>query len=256
MLGVLVCEGDESLVGAPVGHDPLLPRCELGYSLEVRRGEREHHPARPLLGAHVMSHQEHAQDLVVAGTGQVLEEALLPGEDLAPPQAQNHAHRIVPVTRKPDGVGVASGDCLNRLRLLQLLEPLQCIPDARGTFEVEMAGGFLHPFPEPRPDLHRLALQERQHIVDHGAVCFPTLIAHARREAAVDDAQRATQHAHVRVRPEEARPREVESPGNEHTGERLTQRDGDAGIALVVPPHHVEARAVLLDQVVLEEQRL
>ena len=82
------------------------------------------------------------------------------------------------------------------------------------------------------------------------------VVARAHREETPDDRQRLPQGADVGVRPEVAGAGEVDPAHHEDPGKRLTERDGDARVALVVREPDVEARFVLLDQIVLEQQRL
>src|SRR5438445_641520 len=67
---------------------------------------------------------------------------------------------------------------------------------------------------------------------------------------------RSRQRRHVGVGPEVARPGDRDPPHYEHAWERLAQRHRDARVALVVGEADVEAGLVLLDEVVLEQQRL
>src|SRR2546430_17192984 len=55
----------------------------------------------------------------------VLEEAVVAGDQAAIPHAQHDAARVAPVARQPDGVGVAAAHQPHRLRLLQLVQPLE-----------------------------------------------------------------------------------------------------------------------------------
>ena len=61
--------------------------------------------------------------------------------------------------------------------------------------------------------------------------------------------------AHVGVGTEIAGPGNVAFAGDQHPRKRLAQRHRDGGIALVVLEPDVESGAVLLDEVVLEDER-
>ena len=71
------------------------------------RRKREHEPARPSLGGHVVPHQERAQDLAVRLLLDVLEEAVLAADHSPIADAHEHADRVVAVARVADDVGVA-----------------------------------------------------------------------------------------------------------------------------------------------------
>src|SRR5213083_2718315 len=66
----------------------------------------------------------------------VLEKAMVPRDDPAAAHAQHHPARLVAVAREADGVRVASAHHLHRLRLLDLIEPLQGVAQLGGALVV------------------------------------------------------------------------------------------------------------------------
>src|SRR5439155_395088 len=187
------------------------------------------------------------------------------------------------VAREADGVRVASAHHLHRLRLLDLIEPLQGVAQLGGALVVGARARVEHAVAEPGADVGRLALEENQHVLDHPAVFFPALEPHAwrpaaldvvvetgavgvvvrqavvtrsHREDAADDLQGLPQRADIGVGTEVAGARKAHAAHYKYPRERLAHGDRDARIALVIREPDVEARLVLLDQVVLEEQRL
>jgi hypothetical protein len=81
-------------------------------------------------------------------------------------------------------------------------------------------------------------------------------VAGAHGEDAPDDPQRLAQRGDIGVGPEEAGAGQRHPAHHQHPRKRLCQRHGDARIALVVGEPDVEARLVLLDEVVLEQEGL
>ena len=71
-----------------------------------------------------------------------------------------------------------------------------------------------------------------------------------------DDGERPAELPDIGVGPEVSGARDVAAAGDQHPGERLAQGDGDRRIALVVLEPDVEPGPILLDEVVLEDQRL
>ena len=169
------------------------------------------------------------------------------------------------------------------MRLLQLVEPLQGVPQLRRALEIELPARREHALPQPRAHVERLALEEEHHVLDHTAIIVLALVADAWRAAALDvvveartvgslarqvpvagahredspdDLQGLAQGADVGVGPEVAGTLDAHAPDHEHARERLAQRHGDVRVALVVREADVEAGLVLLDEVVLEQQGL
>ena len=213
----------------------------------------------------------------------VLEEAVFAAQHLAVAHTQEDGHGIVAVAGKADDVGIAAAHDLDRGRLLELLQPAERVAMLAGALEVLPRGGRRHQLADAMADVLGPSLEEGEHLVDHGPVVGLGLPADAGRLAAADviveagplapltgevvaaaadgvdaahDGQRAAQLGHIGERAEVAGPTEVAAAGDEHPGERLPGRDRDGGVALVVLEPDVEAGAVFLDEVVLEQQRL
>ena len=80
--------------------------------------------------------------------------------------------------------------------------------------------------------------------------------ARADREAAQQQIERVADRVGVRVRPEVAGALALAAAHHQRPRELLVERDRQERIALVVAQADVEARPVLLDEAVLEHQRL
>src|SRR2546426_1180088 len=111
---------------------------------------------------------------------------MLAGHQFAVADPQNDAGGIVPVARQSDRVGVAAAHDFDRLRLLELIQPLERVAHLRRALVVLRVAGLLHSFPQSRPHLECLAGEKQQHVVDHPAIVFRALIADARCLTAFD----------------------------------------------------------------------
>ncbi len=160
---------------------------------------------------------------------------------------------------------------------------MQPVAISRRVLEALAACGLAHlPF-ELAADRLVVAGEKLDHVVDDLPVVLFRDVAHARREATLDVeveardtaappglwpfarpvAEDPVQHvqglAHllrVRVRPEVDDAAAVALAREHHTRVLVLDRDCDVGERLVVAEPHVERRAVALDEVLLEVQRL
>jgi hypothetical protein len=82
-----------------------------------------------------------------------------------------------------------------------------------------------------------------------------SILATPNRVQPANDGEGATQLAHVGVRSEVAGTRNVPFPGDQYSRKGLGEGYGNGRIALVVLEANVEAGPVLLDEVVLEDER-
>ena len=260
--GVLVRELDQLGVRAPLGDVPGHPWRELVQRPDILGDQRQQSARRAGLEWQVVAHQERAQDRSVHLVLGVLEEAVLPGDHPPAAHPQDDAAGVVAVAGEADRIRVAAANQLDGLGLLQLLQPADGIPQLRRPLEVQARARLLHPLPQALAHVHRLTLEEQQHVVDHPAVIFPRLVAHARRPAALDvvietrpvgvvirqgvvagpdgedaadDLEGIAKRIDVGVRAEVARAFEVHPPHDQHPGEGLPHGHRDAGVALVVP---------------------
>jgi hypothetical protein len=87
------------------------------------------------------------------------------------------------------------------------------------------------------------------------AVLRQPVLAAPHRVEPSNDRQCTPQLRYVRVRSEVSCTGNVAFPGDEDSGEWLGQCEGDRRVALVVLEADVEAGPVLLDEVILEQQR-
>ena len=283
--GVLVREVGELRLGAALRYVPIHLGRELAERREILGGgrERQQHLARPNLERQVAPHQKCRQDRSFRLVLGVLEEPVVARDQLAVANAEDDPAHIISVPRDAHRVRVATAHELDRLRLLQLVEPLQGVTQLRRPLEVALVRRLLHALAQPDPYVHGLPFEEHDHVVDHPLVVRRALqgdarraaaldvvvetrpvrglarqipVAGAHREDAADDLQGLPQRGHVGVRPEVTGTGNRDPTGDEHARERLGQRHRDAGVALVVGEPDVEARLMLLDEVVLEEEGL
>ena len=283
MTRVVVGQLQPPVRGAPLGDQPLRLGQQLAQRVPVVGWKREHDPAGPVLRRHVVAHQEGTENRRVLLLLDPLEEPVIPAEHPALTHPHEHRHRVVPVACESDGVGVAGADHLHRHRLLQLLQPAERVTQLpRPLVVLGLARGDHGPA-HPGPEVAGLALEELDHVLDHlpvvplrlpahaGALTAPDVIVEAgpvapllgdrivaapHRIEAPDDGEGAPQLADVGVGSEVARPGNVPPPGDQHSGEGLAQRHRDRRVALVVLQPDVEAGTVLLDEIVLQDERL
>ena len=268
---------------AALGHRPVGVGEQLAQGVPVLGRKRDHRPARARLSRHVIAHQERAEHRAVFLFLQSLEEAVLPSHHPALPHPHQHAAGVVPVARVAHDIGIARPDHLHACGLLQPLEPPERVAEVLGPLVVLALAGDEHGLADPLAHVAGPSLEEAHHVLDHAPVVFLALPADARSPAATDvvvqtrpltpldrdvvraapdrvqaadDRERAPELAHVGVGAVVARAGNVAAAGYQHPRKRITEGDGDGGIALVVLEPHVEARPVLLDEVVLEDERL
>ena len=230
----------------------------------------------------VVVEQEAGQQLVLALPCSVLEVVRAALLD-APPAHREQLHvGDVALDRERDGVIGARPDG-DGLALAQVAHRHQPVAGARRLLEEVPLGGFAHALLQVALDLVRPPLEERDHIVDHGAVLLPRDVSHARCSAAADVVieagharapagrralagavredlvERLERRPHLLrrcVRPEVAHAGPVALAREQHARVLVGQRDGDVRIRLVIAQARVERRPVALDQLLLEQQRL
>ena len=199
------------------------------------------------------------------------------------PHPEQHAHGIIAVAGVADDVGVAGADHLDPRRLVHPFQPPQRVTELGRALVVLALAGLCHRLAHPLPDVLCAALEEGEYVVHHTPVVVLALPPDARRTAPADvvveagtlpplpreivgaaahgvepadDGERFPELRDVGVRPEVPGAGEIAPAGDEHAGERLRDGHRDGGVALVVLEPHVESRPVLLDQIVLEQERL
>ena len=202
-------------------------------------------------------------------------------------------HAVADLEHLRVGVGPVHGDrddveradrlVGHALALEQVADGAQAVALERGRLVVLVGRGGLHPRLEVALDLAVAAAEERDDAVDRLAVLGAVDVADAGRPAALDvvvqarrtrppaglDALARTEledlleqverPAHalgVRVRPEVQALATVPLAREVHARELLVHRDRDERIRLVVAQADVEPRSVLLDEVLLGEERL
>ncbi len=208
---------------------------------------------------------------------------MLARDEPAVTNPEDHAHGIVTIAGETDRIGVATPDDLHGLGLLELIQPLERIAKLRGPLVVLRVAGLVHALAQPGAHVERFTGQKQEDVIDHAPVILDALITDARRLAAIDmevqtgpvrrffrqmpgagpdceypadDFQRLPERRDIGVRTEVAGARNGDPPHDQHAGKRLAQGHGDLRIALVVAQPDVESRLVLLDECVLEQQRL
>ena len=167
----------------------------------------------------------------------------------------------------------------------RLLHGDQTVAQARRTLELELGGGALHLRLEPMDDLVGVAGEEVAQLADELAVRHLLDLADARagalldveeqarppeplmlvelgraaradREAPQQQVERVADRVRVRVRAEVARALALAAAHDQRPRPLLVDRHGEERVRLVVAQPDVEPRLVLLDQRVLEHQRL
>ena len=179
-----------------------------------------------------------------------------------------------------EGALAVGGDAL---ALQQRLDGLQAVALQRRLLVVLLAGGEVHPLLEVLLDLAEAAGEEGDHAVDALAVLLLGHVPDAGRPAALDvvveagragapaglgalagaeeedlaqQVERAADALGARVRAEVGAVAPVALAREVDAREVLVQADRDVGVGLVVAQPDVEARPVLLDEVLLREERL
>src|SRR3989441_329137 len=245
--------------------------------------KRQHDALGALFEREIVPYQKRAQHFAFGGMLDVLQEAVLPRDELAIPNAEDDPGCIVTIAGETDRVGVTTSHDLHRLRLLELIQPFERIPQLRRTLVVLHVARLVHALAQPGAYIERLPRKKQEHIIDHAPVILDALIANARRFAALDmkvetgpvrrlfrqipgagpyredpadDLQRLAQRRDVGVGTKVAGARNRDAPDDEHARKRLRQGHGDLRIALIVAQPDVELRLVFLDERVLEQQRL
>ena len=251
--------------------------------IELGGWERQHDADHAGIGREVVAHDECIEDRGILLALDVLKEAVLAAKHLSVAHAEKHGHCVVAVTGKADHVRITAAQNLDRGALLELFQPAQRIAVLARMLEILPLRGDCHQFPDTQANVLGPSLQEREHLLDHSTVILLGLPSDAWRLAPPDvivqagplaplpgqvvaaaahgvdpphDRQSATQLGHIGEWTEVARAGQVAAAGHQHARERLSDGDRDRGIALVVLQPDVEAGAVFLDEVVLEQQGL
>ena len=167
-------------------HHELDARRELAEGIQIRGRKGQHHAFGTLLERQIVAHQERAEHFPFGGMLDVLQKAMLARDEFAVPNAEDDADSVVAVAGETDRVGVTTPDDFHRLRLLELIQPLERVPQLRRTLVVLHVAGLVHPLTQPGAHLERLPRQKQEDVVDHAPVILDGLIADARRPAAVD----------------------------------------------------------------------
>src|SRR5690242_14834111 len=140
----------------------------------------------PLLEREVVPHQKCRQHGSLCFTLRVLEEAMLPGDNPALPDAENDPTGVITVPGETDGVRVPAPHLLHRLRAVDLLEPADGIPKLGRPLVILDPARFVHPFAEPGPYVDRLPLEEQKDVIYHAAIVPLRLVVHAGSLAPLD----------------------------------------------------------------------
>src|SRR5881397_1737168 len=100
--------------------------------------------------------------------------------------AEDDADSVVAIAGETDRIGVTTPDDFHRLRLLELIQPFERVPQLRRALIVLHVARLLHPLTQPGAHLERLPRQKQKDVVDHAPVVLDGLIADAGRLAAID----------------------------------------------------------------------
>ena len=193
--------------------------------------------------------------------------------------------RLELVVGDPDDVELLGLLAHHLLALDGLADRGELVPQAGGPLELELVGRLGHERLEPLHHGRGLAAEEREELVDEGAVLVVGDRLHARRHALLDvrvearpaeplvalelavgaraDRERAQQQVEgladrvgVGVRTEVADALALLAAHDHGAWPLLVERHREERVRLVVLQPDVEPRPVLLDEVVLEEERL
>ena len=227
-------------------------------------------------------HEEAGQHLLLGHIGGVRgEEAAMPPILAAADEKGLDAHHPLATCQRED-VGVAHPFGIDRLRPLDEGQRLQPVAQDRGQFEVHRLGRRLHLGAQLGLDLGRLPAEEVLRIGDQFGIGGLVDPADARRRAALDLVEQARPVAPLEeavgagAEQEQLLQRVQRVVDAARTGERaviiadrtpgpamlldarkvMVVAQQDEGKALVVAQQDVEGRAVALDQLGLEQQRL
>jgi len=281
---VLLGQVDQLALRPALGGEDL--RRALGRLLEelaVLEVEGDEQLARPGRGLEVRADEVCGEHVAVGRLLDALEEPVLARDELALPDAEQRDRRVVAVARVADHVAVAPLHLEHHGGLLEALQPHHRVAQLRRALEVERLGRLHHPLLDAAQHLVGAPVEERDDLVDHRAVVGLRLepdagglaaadvvveagalrhlarhvvLAGPDREDPLHDVERAAHRRDVGVRPEVAATVAAQLTRHEDSRIRLLHRDLDVRVRLVVPEHHVVLRAVLLDQVLLEHERM
>ena len=213
----------------------------------------------------------------------VLEVERVAVDHLAVTQREDLHRRSIALDREPDDVDRADRPLVGRLPIGEMPDREEPVPVARGLLEALAGRCLLHPLLELALDRLRVAGEEPDDALDDLAVGLLRDLADAWREAAVDveveardarvppgprplarpelehavqDVQRLPYLLRIGVRPEVDGAPAV-ALAREHDARVLVrERDRDVRERLVVAQPDVERRAVALDEVLLQVERL
>ena len=186
MARVLIGELNELRGRAALRHRELDAGRQLAERIQIGGRKRQHDALGALLEREVIAHQERAQHCAFGRMLDVLQKAMLARDEPAIPNAEDDSDRVVPVTSETDRVGVATSDDLHRLRLLELIQPLERVAELRRALVVLHVAGLVHALAQPGAHFECLPRKEQEDVIDHAPVILDALIADARRLAALD----------------------------------------------------------------------
>ena len=281
---ILLREVHQLALRPTLGHEQSGSAVErLGHERQVLEVERQEYLARPRRGLPIVRRQilrEHLAVRDVLDPGQI---AVLTRDELAVADAEPRHRGVLAVPRVPDHITVPTLHGQDHRRLPELREPREGVAVLRRALVVHGRRGRRHPLRDACLDGGRLPVEAGHHLLQVGAIRRDRLPADARRAAtpdvvveagalrclarqvvaagahledALDDLERAAHPLHIGVGPEVARPVRLEPPSHEHARQRLLHRHLHVRVRFVVPEQDVEPRAMLLDQVRLEDQRV
>ena len=197
--------------------------------------------------------------------------------------ADQDSDSVIAVSRVPDDVRVTGADHLDTRWGIKAFEPAQRVTQLAGALEVIAIARVDHRLAHLYPDVLRPSFEKVENILYHPAVVALALPTDARREAAADvivetgtfaglvryvvraapygvqpsdDRQRSPELGDIGVGAEVAGPGDVAPPRHQDPREGIGERHRNRRVALVILETDVESRPILLDQRVLEDERL
>ena len=220
---------------------------------------------------------------VVEKDWEIFPEEVAPVDDLAAAHVEqvDGQHLVFVVKAEDVGVFVVGGG--DALLILHLVDGDDLVAQAGGGFELHVGGGGLHTFGELLLELLGAAFEEELYVADGFAIrlgrdesfyagaeaAFDVVLQAGARmvaievdlaawdeEAAMDEIDQPVREVSGEVRAEIGAAILAQAAGDEDLGMAVVHRQLDVGVGLVVAQQNVEARLALLDEVVLERQRL
>src|SRR5438552_2173126 len=250
---------------------------QLRFVDRARQDDRTRHVG----GARVVLQHEAAQQLRLSGVGSAVQRMTVVADHLALPHIGDFDEHVVSAPGVGDDVLVVAAAGQDPLPVRDPLDRLQLIAVARRVLEVQPACRRFHPLLQLADQDVRAPFHEQRHLMDPRLVVLgadPALAwsrtaldvkveadlalledlvrARPKRQELADGLHGRAQRLRRRVRAEVESPVVLHPARVVHTRKVLCDRKLKVEVVLIVFEPDVVARPVVLDQVVLEDERL